>query len=192
MDESESVLAQQAHELVDRVIDNARKRLIKEFKIVEEIGFDRPVSSVKDYDTLLCRETEEFEIPNIDWLTIANFTVEKGKEKISEFVKTWNYEKSWLYCIDFLKEDDDKYSKKYRYQVRWSVPTRRKPIPRATACVYFTIDVSKIKPGEYPIDVYYVFEANRLVHKPGESRFRERWLKDIIESKVMMMEAVTF
>ncbi|XP_072033013.1 A-kinase anchor protein 14-like [Amphiura filiformis] len=181
-----------AHELVDRVIENSRKRLIRDLKIQTEIEFDRPVSSVKDYDGLLSRETENYEIPNIEWLNIDDFTVEKGKEKISDFVKTWDYEKSWLYCIDFLREEEDKYSKKYRYQVRWSVPTRRKPIPRATACVYFTIDVSKIKPGVYPVDVYYVFETNKLVHKPGESRFRERWLKDIIESKIMMMEAVTF
>ena len=101
MDESESVLAQQAHELVDCVIDNARKRLIKEFNIVEEIGFDRPVSSVKDYDTLLCRETEAFEIPNIDWLTIADFTVDKGKEKISEFVKV-GIGRSIIVCVNSL------------------------------------------------------------------------------------------
>jgi A-kinase anchor protein 14 len=28
----------------------------------------------------------------------------------------------------------------------WSIPTRRKPIPKFTASVYFTYDVSKIKP----------------------------------------------
>ena len=28
----------------------------------------------------------------------------------------------------------------------WSIPTRRKPIPRATASVYFTIKISKFKP----------------------------------------------
>ena len=28
--------------------------------------------------------------------------------------------------------------------------------------------------------------------RPGHSRFREKWLKDIIESKVILMEAIDF
>jgi len=31
-----------------------------------------------------------------------------------------------------------------------------------------------------------------LYFRPGESRFREKWLKDVIESKVMMMQAISF
>jgi len=42
--------------------------------------------------------------------------------------------------------DDLQYDTRYRYRVRWSIPTRRLPIPRFTASVYFTITVSKIKP----------------------------------------------
>ncbi|XP_038050286.1 A-kinase anchor protein 14-like [Patiria miniata] len=185
-------LERQAHNLVDLVIDNSIKRVITDLHSGDESDLGRPVSSLKDYDSLLFREIEEHEVQNIEWMTIDEFTVEKGEAKINAFVKTWEYQASWLYCIDFLREEDDKYSKKYRYQVRWSIPTRRKPIPRATACVYFTIEVSKIKPGHHPVEVYYVFETNQLVHKPGLSRFRERWLKDIIESKIMMMEAVQF
>ena len=60
--------------------------------------------------------------------------------------QTWDYDGGWLYCIDFLGEDDYEFDKRYRFRVRWSIPTRRKPIPRATACVYFTFVVSKIKP----------------------------------------------
>ncbi|XP_071492761.1 A-kinase anchor protein 14-like [Diadema setosum] len=181
----------QAHALVDRVIDNARKRIVTDLGDTTEV-FSRPVSSVKTYDSLLFRETEDYEIPNIEWISIEDFTVDVGKKKIDEFVKTWEYDQSWLYCIDFLREEDDQYSKKYRYQVRWSVPTRRKPIPRATACVYFTIEVSKIKPKTSTVSVYYVFETNRLVHQPGLSRFRERWLKDLIDTKILIMDTVTF
>ena len=47
---------------------------------------------------------------------------------------------SWLYCIDLIGTDDKEYDCRYRYRVRWSIPTRRTPIPRATASVYFTID----------------------------------------------------
>lgn len=31
-----------------------------------------------------------------------------------------------------------------------------------------------------------------FIYRPGESRFREKWLKDIIENKVMMMQAIEF
>jgi len=185
-------LEQQAHVLVDRVISNARRRLIAEMGLTQ--SGSRPESTtIRDYDSLLYSEWPDYDIKNINWIKCEDFTPEKGVEKIEEFIKTtWEYVGSWLYCIDFLREEEDEYSKFYRYQVRWSIPTRRKPIPRATACVYFTIEVSKIKPGHFPVEVYYVFEANRLVHKPGNSRFREQWLKDIIDSKIILMEGVTF
>ena len=60
--------------------------------------------------------------------------------------QTWKYDNSWLYCIDYLGNDDHEFDVRHRFRVRWSIPTRRKPIPRATACVYFTFQVSKIKP----------------------------------------------
>ncbi len=69
----------------------------------------------------------------------------------------------WLYAIDFLECKSFEFNDLYIYrvkttsthfshcsilfiQVRYSIPTRRQPIPRHTASVYFTIDVSKIKP----------------------------------------------
>lgn len=67
------------------------------------------------------------------------------------YLQTWERDSSWLYCIDFLREEDHPYSKRYRYAVKWSVPTRRKPIPRATASVYFTLEVSKFKPKVSPL-----------------------------------------
>lgn len=183
---------ERAHALIDQVIDNARKRVVNELEMIDGEPLSRPLSSVKGYEGILSREIEEHSVSDIEWLTIEDFTVEKGEQKIEEFVNTWQFEEAWLHCIDFLKEEADEYNKKYRYQVRWSIPTRRKPIPRATACVYFTIQVSKIKPGNYPVEVFYVFETNQLVHRPGQSRFREVWLKNIIENKILMMEAIKF
>ncbi|KAM4663394.1 LOW QUALITY PROTEIN: A-kinase anchor protein 14-like [Discoglossus pictus] len=104
----------------------------------------------------------------------------------------WEFHKSWLNFTDFLREEEWKYNKLYHYRMRWSIPTCRKPIPRATACVYFTIKISKIKPKKLPVEVYFIFESNRLVHRPGQTRFREKWLKDIIESKLIMMDSVGF
>ena len=65
------------------------------------------------------------------------------------FLQTWEYDVSWLYCIDFLGAEEFDFDTRYRFRVRWSIPTRRKPIPRATASVYFSFVVSKIKPKVY-------------------------------------------
>jgi A-kinase anchor protein 14 len=80
----------------------------------------------------------------------------------------------------------------YNFRARWSIPTRRKPVPRFTASVYFTYDVSKIKPKETSVDVFYVFETQKLVHKPGASRFRQKWLDDIINLKEALVENCKF
>ena len=84
-------LEQQAHHLVDRVIDNSIKRVISELHSGDESDLGRPVSAVRDYDSLLFRETEDHDIQDIHWMTIDQFTIEKGEAKINEFVKV-----SWL------------------------------------------------------------------------------------------------
>ena len=71
---------------------------------------------------------------------------DKSPLMLTNTLQTWERDSSWLYCIDFLREEEHPYSWRYRYAVKWSIPTRRKPIPRATASVYITIEVSKFKP----------------------------------------------
>ncbi|KAL3846821.1 hypothetical protein ACJMK2_017775 [Sinanodonta woodiana] len=190
---ADEIYADQAKRLVDDVIEMAIKRL--ETNLSQMSEKEKTFESLKmnewSRESTLIKE-EDYVVRNIAWLTIGDFTIEKAQEKIDAFIKTWEYDSSWLYCIDFMGQDAHQFDTRFRFRVRWSIPTRRKPIPRATACVYFTFQVSKIKPKNYPVEVYYVFETNRLVHRPGESRFREKWLKDIIESKVLMMQTVTF
>ncbi|KAM9327285.1 A-kinase anchor protein 14 [Gastrophryne carolinensis] len=150
---------------------------------------------LKTLHTAPTRETipdQTHTIKNISWMQCKDFTVELGKKQLEDYVSTWDFHESWLYCTDFLKEEEMDFSKLFHYRMRWSIPTRRNPIPRATACVYFTIKISKIKPPTLPVEVFYIFESNRLVHRPGQIRFREKWLKDIIESKIIMMDSITF
>ncbi|KAL5005160.1 hypothetical protein ScPMuIL_018616 [Solemya velum] len=191
---SGDIYAEQAKRLVDEAIEGAFLRL--ETSMSErERTFDSlklQSSETASRQSTFIRE-EDYEISNITWLSIQDFSHEKAIEKIDEFVKAWDYEKdSWHYCIDFLGKDEFDYDWRHRFRVSWSIPTRRKPIPRATANVYFTFRVSKIKPKHHSVDVFYVFETNRLVHRPGDTRFREKWLKEVIESKVLMMQAVAF
>ncbi|XP_062588727.1 A-kinase anchor protein 14-like [Saccostrea cucullata] len=171
---TDDVYADQAKRLVDEVIDIAIKRLETNLSLTErEKTFESLKAEEFSRQSTFVRD-DNFEVKNIKWLTISEFSAEKAEQKIHEFIKRTTG------------------LTRYRFRVRWSIPTRRKPIPRATACVYFSFVVSSIKPGTFPVDVFYVFETHRLVHKPGESRFREKWLKDIIENKVMMMQVIEF
>jgi len=165
------VMAREARSIIDTAIEHAESYIqsIDEF---QNDGEDPP--------------------PDIKWLNIEDFTILNGLKKIEEYIKTWERGSNWLHYTEFLSEDICRNSKRYRFKVQWSIPTRRKPIPRATASVYFTIELSTVKPKSYPVEVYYIFEGNKLVHRPGKSRFREQWLKDIVDSKVMLMETVTF
>ncbi|NXW44791.1 AKA14 protein, partial [Nyctiprogne leucopyga] len=127
-------------------------------------------------------------IKNIQWTTGNNFTVERGQQQIEEFISIWEVHESWLHCSEFLHEEELEHSKRYHYRVCWSIPTRRKPTPRATASVYFVIEISKIKPATLPVELSFTLESSRLIHRPEQCQFREKWLKDIIENKIILME----
>ncbi|XP_075691958.1 A-kinase anchor protein 14 [Rhinoderma darwinii] len=171
-----AALKEKACELVEAAMKNAQECL-RNLQTVQ--GEESP-------------KEQEYEVKNIPWLSCQDFTVELGKKQIEEYVSTWEFHESWLYCTDFLREEETEFSKLFHYRMRWSIPTCRKPIPRATACIYFTMKISKIKPPTLPVEVFFVFESNRLVHRPGQAIFREKWLKDIIESKLIMMNRITF
>ncbi|KAF5403096.1 hypothetical protein PHET_03349 [Paragonimus heterotremus] len=137
-------------------------------------------------------DDEPHPTPNIVWPTIGEFNKELGLEKIEEYIQGWQLHKNWLHCTDVLSVQDGPYDLFYRYRVRWSIPTRRQPIPRATASVYFTLQVSKIKPKTQQVGVYYQVETFRTIHRPGNTRFCEQWLRDVIDSKARLMPYISF
>ncbi|KAM6197950.1 A-kinase anchor protein 14 [Sarcoramphus papa] len=144
------------------------------------------------FDSILSILETEYVIKNIQWTTGNSFTVERGQQQIEELISTWGVHESWLHWSEFLQEEELKDSKRYHYRVCWSIPTRRKPIPRATASIYFIIEISKIKPATLPVEVFFTLESSRLIHRPEQCQFREKWLKDIIENKIILMERQTF
>ncbi|XP_038632183.1 A-kinase anchor protein 14 isoform X1 [Scyliorhinus canicula] len=159
-----------------------------------EIIISNVLRNAKKYLQDILGEEDEggYQIGNIQWIACKDFTVASGAKQIEEYISTWEFSNCWLHCLDYLQEEELEYHIHHHYRVRWSIPTRRKPIPRATASTYFIIEISKVRPPIFPVEVYYFFESNRLLHRPGESRFREKWLKDIIESKILLMDQVTF
>jgi len=169
-----------SHTIVQEAIKEATSIFVDEqFQKINTIEVD----DICDKDT---------EIPNIEWPACANFTPEVGIEKIKEFITTWDRDASWLHHVDCIATVDNKYDVTHNFRVRWSQPTKLVPIPRAIACVYFTVVVSKVTPKIWPVKVTYVFESNRLKHVPGKSKFREVWLENIIKSKMAVLQNVTF
>uniref|UniRef100_A0A8C5PGA1 A-kinase anchor protein 14 n=1 Tax=Leptobrachium leishanense TaxID=445787 RepID=A0A8C5PGA1_9ANUR len=131
MESEESYLAalrETACALVEEVMRNAQESLrIEHISTSEKSG-------------------QDYKAQNIQWIPCKEFYVELGVTQIEEYISTWEFHESWLHCTDFLKEEEIEFSKLFHYRTRWSIPTCRKPIPRATACVYFTIQISEIKP----------------------------------------------
>ncbi|CAH8483060.1 unnamed protein product [Heterobilharzia americana] len=102
-----------------------------------------------------------------------------GRKKIEEYIKGWERNENWLYCIDILPKVELKNEVQHKYRVKWSIPCRRAPIPKATA-------------SNTVINVYYQIEAFRSKHIPGKTRFSERWIRDVINSKIRLMSYVNF
>ncbi|XP_026783067.3 A-kinase anchor protein 14 [Pangasianodon hypophthalmus] len=133
-----------------------------------------------------------FEIRNIDWVACKDFTVSGGKTQIEEYMSTWEVEPRWLFSVEFVQESELEFEKQFHYRALWSMPTRRRPVAHSTACVSFTISLSKSKPPTTPVLVTFQLESSQTVHTPGKTRFREKWLKDVIESKALLMDTITF
>ncbi|XP_055420632.1 A-kinase anchor protein 14 [Bubalus kerabau] len=122
----------------------------------------------KDAITAAVKSAEEAENPvkNIDWITHGEFTEEKGRQQVEEFVlvsslatpalhtrekndtkaPNWEYQGCWEHYTEFLRREDVLHSFYYIYCVRWSIPTARRPTAQITASVYFTIKINKNKP----------------------------------------------
>lgn len=134
-------------------------------------------------------EKQNNEKSNYDWISCKDFTIEKGKRQICEYINTWDIQPCWLYSLFILCSTEEEEHSFYHYQARFSTPTMQKPI-QGTVSVYFAVGVSKAKSDTLPVEVGFVIESNRLVHTPGWTTFRETWLTDVIENKNMLQKAV--
>ncbi|KAK5649129.1 hypothetical protein RI129_004021 [Pyrocoelia pectoralis] len=167
---------------IDEVIDTSINRLIE---ARAQVGLQIIIEGA----TFENRSDTELDLP---WPQIEKFTKEIGMDSIVEYIKTWEFKEEWLYCIDFLIAQSDQCSEYYIYEVKFSIPTRCYPIPQATASVFFTIEVSRIKPSCCPVDVSYVFEGSSLVQVPGKMPFEDNLLFDIIDAKLSLYKSLSF
>merc|ERR1711931_620260 len=126
---------------------------------------------------LLEHETKERYKKTIEegsWTANKGFTVEEGEKDISQCVET-------------------EFGKNHHYNVKFSIPTRQKPVPLATASVFFVLTESKSASPNSPIGVEYQVEGHHLNQSPGKLEFRQKWLYDVLKSKnIFSTELIRF
>lgn len=86
---TDEIYADQARRLVDEVIESAIGRLETSLSLTErEKSFE--LSKVADASRQSTFVRDNYQLKDIKWLTISEFTVEKGEEKINDFIKVWS------------------------------------------------------------------------------------------------------
>ena len=101
MDGRTEALVQQAHRLVDHVIESAIRKLQADAAESNKgvgnrqitIGGESVRFDLSRDTTLIYQEPppwEDYDIENIEWLNIEDFSVEKAEEKIHEYIKVVN------------------------------------------------------------------------------------------------------
>ncbi|XP_066525389.1 A-kinase anchor protein 14 [Hoplias malabaricus] len=138
------------------------------------------------------REQSGPRISDIEWVSCGEFTVERGRTQIEEFIRTWELDPSWLFTVRFLRERDLPLHRELVYRAVFSLPTRRSPVSAQTAAVVFTVLSHTNRPPSHPVQVHFTIETSRTLHQPGLTRVREQWLKDVIESKARLLDTVGF
>jgi len=128
-----------------------------------------------------------------NWPTNAAFTPAEGLVAIKQFVAKWQLDEQWLSCIDHINTTEKEFAIEHKYNVRFSIPTRKKPIPTATASVFFTLTQSTVTgTASEPMSVAYQVEGFRLSQSPGAFTFQQRWLYEVLESKAKFITLVDF
>ncbi|KAJ8939286.1 hypothetical protein NQ318_014934 [Aromia moschata] len=133
------------------------------------------------------------EVQNIRWPSIEDFTIELGIKKIDEYIQmTFEVEENWLYKINFIAAQSDLSSDVYLYEAVFCIPTPCYPIAQTTVSIYFSCDVSRVKPGECPIDVTYSIESLRETLFPGKTIVNDDMLLRLVYSKLSLFKSLYF
>ncbi|CAF1316763.1 unnamed protein product [Adineta ricciae] len=184
--EDYDLLAHEAHRIVDEVVAQSLVHMSSDKEEPKDRGRFVELENTQEQS-------------NVQWPTIEEFkNTNVGLEKINEYIdKQWKTSLSgqdpcWLYVTDFIEKKSQEFNDLYIYRVQYSIPTRRQPIPKQTASIYFTFDISKVKPKNTIIPVSFTFETMRLIHYPDKFRFRQTWLENILLMKEKLASAMDF
>jgi A-kinase anchor protein 14 len=114
---------------------------------------------------------------NFKWPNVVDFTPDRAQSTIEQFIqvteqlsvkllicklyfKSWELDDSWLHHTIYSGIQQD--TGFHCYKVIFSQPSRRKPVPRATACVFFYILTEGLDAGTQ-VKIFYIVEGQRVV-----------------------------
>nr|XP_023020748.1 A-kinase anchor protein 14-like [Leptinotarsa decemlineata] len=126
------------------------------------------------------------------WPTIENFNISLGATKIVEYIDgTSEMTEDWAYSLELVAKQSSSVSDFYKYEVKFGIPTKCFPVAQATASVYFTYEVSRVRPGHCPVDVTYQVEASNCTMIPGRNFITEELLFRVVDAKIKYFKKFT-
>merc|ERR1712048_309813 len=126
------------------------------------------------------------------WLSRQDFTAESAIKQIDAFISNWERKAEWLYCVDFVQKRDETYFTEYEFRVRWSIPKPDRPIPKASASIYFSYKVLKKMPADTPCKVSIKYETNTQTSDSSDFVFKENNLTRILNAKEKLLRGQAF
>ncbi|KAG5867340.1 hypothetical protein JTB14_026423 [Gonioctena quinquepunctata] len=156
------------HIFVDGILEKAVDVIMNKYQ--------RDVFNPRKYST----------VPNIPfWPTIGEFTITDGAEKIKQYIDfTSEVTEDWLYSLKLIVKQSDRVSDFYKYEAKFAIPSKCYPISQATVSVFFTYEVSRVKPPHCPVEVSYQLETCRTIMKPGQNIITEKLLFRVLDAKI--------
>jgi len=119
------------------------------------------------------------------------FSKDQGIILVEHIIETWNLSSAlWERHIELINDENSPNMLLLCYKVIFYPIGKTKRYIQITACVDFTLTISHLDP-QIPVKVEFRLEGQRFRHEPGQFRFREKWLSDIIDHKKKLIRQVS-
>ncbi|CAH1173972.1 unnamed protein product [Phaedon cochleariae] len=165
------------HIFVDDILQTAAEILVNKYGKYVTVNTRNP-STVKNI---------------VSWPAVNDFTVNLGTTKLKEYIDfTSDVNENWLYAVNLIAEQSNQVSDFYKYEAKFAIPTKCYPIAQATVSIFFTYEVSRVKPKHCPVDVTYQIEGSRSILVPGRHIITENMLFRVVDAKIAFFKTVKY
>ncbi|XP_057657596.1 uncharacterized protein LOC130894663 [Diorhabda carinulata] len=162
---------------VDEILDTAVDTVVKKYKRAVVTDYKMSTASQKIFI----------------WPTIAEFDRKKTGLRIVDWIDSTSVvEEKWVYSMIMLSSESNHVSDIYKYEAKFSLPTRCYPIAQATASVFFECDVSKVKPPYCNVEVTFQLESFSTKFNPNRHIITDALLFRVIDAKINIFKTFYF
>lgn len=127
----------------------------------------------------------------VEFPASAEFNKEQGLAIVEHIVDSWDLNCAlWERHLELTSEENSPNTSLLLYKAIFYPICKTKRYIQITASVDFTLTTNHLDP-QAPIRVEFKLEGQRFKHEPGQFRFREKWLMDIIEHKKKLIRQVS-